>query len=129
MQISGYQKTALESGILKFENNFGLVYLKSVSFYAPEHDPMICWKGSGYTFKSIRKEQVGEVEVYTGILEKGRDKIYSSWWFASGSYKTINQLGWRWKAVKSGENFYLINANAESPLALRNITKDLLNRN
>lgn len=129
LRLKGYQKTVLDNGILKFENNECLVYLKSGTFYAPEHDPMVCWKGSGYTFNSIKKEKVGDIEIYSGVLEKGKDKIYSAWWFDNGKIKTINQFTWRWKAAKGEGNFYLVNANAQNESDLKRITTSLLSQN
>ncbi len=33
---------------------------------------MICWTGSGYQFKKIKKRKIGGHIVYTAVLEKGR---------------------------------------------------------
>ncbi|EOR93667.1 hypothetical protein ADIARSV_3176 [Arcticibacter svalbardensis MN12-7] len=129
INLEGYQKNVLSNGILKFENHEGLVYLKSGAFYAADHDPMVCWRGSGYTFKSIKKTIIGSIVVYTGILEKGGDKIYSSWWFDNGKIKTINQFNWRWRAAKGERNFYLVNVNARNASSLKRITTSLLSKN
>ncbi|HEX8377392.1 MAG TPA: exosortase N [Pedobacter sp.] len=129
ISFPGYKKEILDNGILKFENNDALIYLKSGTYYAPEHDPMVCWKGSGYNFKSIKKETIGSTEIYTGILEKGNDKIYSAWWFDNGKIKTISQFLWRWKAARGQGNFYLVNANAKDASTLRRITTEVLSEN
>ncbi len=109
IRLGGFKKETLEDGIMKFENKEALIYMKSTAFYASEHNPMVCWKGSGYDFKFIKKEIIKGKEVYTGTLIKGKDKIYSAWWFDNGSIKTINQFTWRWHAAKGEGNFYLIN--------------------
>lgn len=126
IQIQGYKKENLENGIMKFENNQSLIYLKPTVFYAPEHNPMVCWKGSGYDFKSIKKEVFSGREIYTGTLVKGNDIIYTAWWFESKQIKTINQLSWRWKALKDNNQFYLININASSAPVLIKIIKKML---
>jgi exosortase N len=114
IMLNGYKKELLQSGIIQFDKPGQLVYLKPTPFYAPEHNPMICWQGSGYNFTSIRKQTIAGREVYSGILTKGADKIYSAWWFDNGSLKTINQFKWRWEAAKGSKPFYLVNVNATS---------------
>ncbi|MDB5014565.1 MAG: exosortase, partial [Daejeonella sp.] len=92
--LSGFKKDILESTVVKFKNKEALIYFKPSPFYAPEHNPMICWTGSGYEFKHIKKETLDGKEVYTAVLVKGNDKIYSTWWFDNGKTKTINQFMW-----------------------------------
>ncbi|OOQ58006.1 exosortase N [Mucilaginibacter pedocola] len=119
IQIQGYHKTPLEGGILKFEDSDALIYLKPAAFYAPEHDPMICWVGSGYTFQNIRRESINGLDVYTATLVKNTDRIYSAWWFDNGHLKTVNQFAWRWAAAKGDNQFYLVNVSAASPQKLK----------
>lgn len=126
IHLSGYTKKQLGGGILKFENKEALVYLKPTAFYAPEHDPMICWTGSGYQFKSIRRENVNGYQIYAATLHKERDRIYAAWWFDNGKTKTINQFAWRWSAAKNEGQYYLVNVNAASPQKLREKVVGLL---
>jgi hypothetical protein len=86
---------------------------------------MICWQGSGYNFTSIRKQTITGREVYSGILTKGADKIYSAWWFDNGSLKTVSQLEWRWTAAQGSKPFYLVNVNASSEAGLLKAVADL----
>ncbi|MEO7211974.1 exosortase N [Mucilaginibacter sp.] len=125
IQLAGYHKKQLDGGILKFENKDALIYLKPTAFYAPEHDPMICWVGSGYAFKSIRKETIGKHELYTATLVKNTDRIYAAWWFDNGQLKTVNQFAWRWAAAKNEGQFYLVNVNASSPQKLKQKIEEL----
>jgi exosortase N len=124
--LKGYQKTFLQNNVLKFENKEALIYMKPTSFYAPEHNPMICWTGSGYEFQLIKKEMINGTEIYTGTLVKGKDKIYASWWFDNGKMKTIDQFQWRWNAARENQDFYLINVNATKSEDLKRITETLL---
>ena len=114
INLYGFRKRKLENGVLKFENKEALIYIKPTAFYAPEHDPKVCWAGSGYVFKSIKKERWQTFELYTAVLEKGKDKIYAAWWFDNGKTQTVDQLRWRWKGIKGEKRFYLINVNAVS---------------
>ncbi len=123
--LKGYNKELLESGVIKFENAAALVYLKPTPFYGPEHNPMICWQGSGYSFTAIRKGLMAGREVYSGVLTKGKDKIYAAWWFDNGSLKTISQFDWRWTAAKGSKPFYLVNVNAATEAGLVNAVKNL----
>ncbi|WP_169304360.1 exosortase N [Pedobacter frigoris] len=125
INLSGYKKTCLANKVLKFENKEALIYIKPTPFYAPEHNPMICWRGSGYEFQFIKKDHIKGIEIYTGILAKGKDRIYASWWFDNGKIKTVSQFSWRWNGVKSN-NFYLVNVNASRPEDLKRITATLL---
>ncbi|HMI01014.1 MAG TPA: exosortase N [Pedobacter sp.] len=127
IQISGFRKTRLETGILKLERKTALIYLKPAAFYIPGHDPKLCWAGSGYIFKNIKSETLAGYEVYTAILQKGKDKIHAAWWFDNGTLKTVNQMTWRWQAAKSGDNFYLVNVNALNRAELEKQAIGLLN--
>jgi len=120
VKLDGFTKIRLDNGILKFENKEALIYMKPSAFYVPGHDPKICWTGSGYVFSNIKKEKWNGVELYTGTLKKGKDKIYAAWWFDNGHMQTIDQLKWRWEGAKSKSPFYLININAATRQMLLN---------
>jgi exosortase N len=126
IQLAGYQKKQLDGGIMKFENADALIYLKPTTFYAPEHDPMICWVGSGYAFKNIRRETIGGHGLYTATLVKNTDRIYAAWWFDNGRLKTVNQVAWRWAVAKNDGQFYLVNVNASSPQKLKQKIEELM---
>jgi exosortase N len=128
IKVAGFKKEVLENSVIKFSNKDALIYLKPTPFYAPEHNPMVCWKGSGYEFSRIKKEIVAGKEIYTGLLVKGKDKIYSTWWFDNGHTKTINQFSWRWEAAKSSSQFYLVNVNASDPLQLKKLVKRMISK-
>ncbi|MCD0489102.1 exosortase N [Pedobacter sp. MC2016-14] len=123
--ISGFARQNLKNGIIKFESQTGLIYIKPAPFYAPEHNPKICWSGSGYTFKYIRKETINGNEIYTGVLVKGKDKIYTAWWFQSRDIKTIDQFKWRWRSARYNESYQLINVNAASKMNLQQLIQTL----
>ncbi|NCD71149.1 exosortase N [Mucilaginibacter agri] len=126
IELHGFAKKEFDNGIMKFDSKEALIYLKPSAFYIPGHDPMICWTGSGYEFSSINKEKIGGVEVYTGLLRKGNDKIYAAWWFDNGETRTIDQLQWRWLALKGNKSFYLVNVNAYSRQNLQKQVKAML---
>lgn len=125
LTMDGFKKSKVADEVLKFENATALIYMKPCKFYSPEHNPMICWTGSGYEFTFIKKEMYGGIEIYTGILIKGKDKLYTSWWFDDGKTKTIDQANWRWKGAM-GQKFFLINVASSKQSDLKRITNDLL---
>lgn len=126
--MTGFGGTVINGEVIKYEKPGVLIYVKPVKrFYGTEHNPMICWIGSGYEFKRIGKKVVEGKEVYTGILKSGNDILYAAWWFDNGTFQTINQADWRWRAFK-GEEFYLINVNCSSEKELLKEVGKLLKR-
>ncbi len=113
----GYKATLLKSGVSKLQSKNALVYIKpSGNFYASDHTPLICWKGSGYKF---RKEQIIEVDnqqVFFAELKSSNstDTLYTCWWYQNDAVKTISQLEWRWRMAKGEEPFRLINITCGS---------------
>ncbi|MFN8889725.1 MAG: exosortase N, partial [Cyclobacteriaceae bacterium] len=70
----------MPGGISKVITNDILLYVKPIpDFFSMEHTPLICWKGSGYEFKGIRKDHSANFEVYRGKLKKGNDYLYTAW--------------------------------------------------
>lgn len=126
IELDGFYKQQMDNGIMKFDGKQTLIYIKPSAFYVPGHDPMICWTGSGYIFNNIKKEQWNGIELYTGTLQKGKDKIYAAWWFDNGYMRTTNQLQWRWEAAKGKHPFYLINVNAANRQVLQRQAGSLL---
>lgn len=128
IRLNGFKKDILESTVVKFKNSEALIYFKPTPFYAPEHSPMVCWQGSGYEFEKIKKDMVNGREIYTALLVKGKDKIYTAWWFDNGKTKTVNQLAWRWEALKSGSEYNLVNVSASNPVYLKKWIYHMINR-
>jgi len=108
--LQGYKITDLPDSITKVENDKALIYMKPIAgFYSSDHHPMICWTGSGYQFKKIREKRIGGHTVYTAVLEKGNDVLYSAWWYENSRDKTISQLQWRWNWMTGGDRYSLVN--------------------
>ena len=128
--VPGYTKKVLESGVVKFEKKNALVYVKPImAFYRTEHSPMVCWTNTGYKFNRIEKKTINNTKLYIGEMSKQGSIVYASWWFDNGKYRTIDQLDWRWRALKGENNFYLVNVNSTDKRKLIEETKQLLNNN
>ena len=129
LTINGFKKEILLSGMIKFENKEALIYYKPVtSFYGADHSPMVCWIGSGYVFKNFRKETISGVEIYTGTLQKGKEIIYTAWWFDNGKQQTIEQFTWRWLNIRGEPDFSLVNVNANNKVMLLQYLQKLLRK-
>jgi len=128
--LPGYNKTKLSSGVIQFRKPDALVYVKPIeSFYRPEHTPLICWIGSGYTLQKITRRTCAGYTVYTGRLHKQNDLLYTAWWFDNGQSKTIEQITWRWQALQGSSSFSLVNVSAETEQKLLRETEAILKRN
>ncbi|MEO6000239.1 MAG: exosortase N [Chitinophagaceae bacterium] len=113
--LSGYRVERVDADILKLTDALSLVYIKDIGgFYSTEHNPMICWKGSGYTFKKVEKSIIQGASVYIAVLIKGDEKLYTAWWYDNSKIRTISQFCWRWDAFKGGSNYALINVTCSN---------------
>lgn len=119
IEVKGFKKEVVED-VIKFTKNNVLLYIKPIkSFFATEHNPMICWIGSGYLLKEIKKTKLQDKEIYVGVLVKDKNKIHTAWWYESNNQQTINQLEWRWDAMNSGKTYHLVNMNASDEAVLQ----------
>lgn len=110
ISLAGFQSEVVKNNVTKLSNDQALIYLKSpVAAYSADHNPMICWSGSGYEFQKVEKIVVDQFEVNASELKKGTITLHTAWWFESRKSKTGDQLDWRTLALKNGEQFYLVN--------------------
>lgn len=110
-----FRCTVVADGITKFEGAEALVYVKPIAaFYSTEHSPLICWRGSGYSFSRINRQRVRGQAVYTGVLAKGADVLYTAWWFDNGRHCTISQWEWRRRMLLGAPPYSLVNVSAAS---------------
>ena len=130
VQLAGYQREALKNGVVKFSDHRSLIYVKPpVPPYRADHNPMICWQGSGYDFGKVYTQKFGELLVNLAELKKGDETLYTSWWFDTGDYRTGSQWGWRWEAFKSNKAFYLVNLTCTTKNNLSETLQSLLREN
>ncbi|MDT8411333.1 MAG: exosortase N [Vicingaceae bacterium] len=130
IEIAGFKKAITNENVLKFENENALIYIKpSCHFFGPDHNPTICWKGSGYEFINIKTEKIGAFEIYKAELKKDNEILQTAWWFDNGQEKIISQLEWRWKTALGNEPYRLINVTAISENELNKQINELLLKN
>ncbi|WP_031530580.1 exosortase N [Dyadobacter crusticola] len=116
VSIPGAYKTdVMKNGVIQCKSEQALIYIKPIpEFFTTEHNPAICWTGSGYELTSIREKHFAGKTVYVGTLKKGSDQLQTAWWFSNQHYTTISQLDWRWKAMRGEGDFQLIYVTAGS---------------
>ncbi len=120
----------MQGGISKVITNDMLLYVKPIpDFFSMEHTPLICWKGSGYEFKGIRKDQSANFEVYRGKLKKGNDYLYTAWWYFNGANATIDQFIWRTDMLRGANRYCLINITSKDESTLNEYLKEILGSN
>ena len=123
-------KTLSKDGILKYENDEILAYLKPIpGFYAAEHSPLICWQGSGYTFGQVKSMLINDIEIYTGVLKKREDTLQTAWWYDNGKTQTASQTAWRTAILKGEPNFNLVNITSIDTATLYKNIKLILKNN
>lgn len=117
--VAGYASSVYAPGILKLESEKALVYVKFIrGFYDTDHNPSVCWKGSGYDFKRVRTQSVAGGEMYTAQLCRANEKLYTAWWYGNGTTATTSHWEWRSRMLKEGGSFAVVNVTAESEAAM-----------
>ncbi|MEM9820448.1 MAG: exosortase N [Bacteroidota bacterium] len=98
------------NGVLELQNEEVLIYLKPpVPFFQGSHDPRFCWRGSGYQLQNINITRVGGKEMYTAVLSKEEDQLYTAWWYENDAHQTPYEWTWRWNSLRQQKEYYLIN--------------------
>jgi exosortase N len=129
-KVNGYKETVSARDIIQYRNKSSLVYLKKIhGFYYSDHNPVICWTGSGYTFSSMVEMDLVGSKIFTGVLNKGKEKLYTAWWYDNGISRTNSQLAWRWNSVKTGKEFSVVNVTTDNQEVLYKEVSAIITRN
>jgi exosortase N len=125
--LPGYTQTIAGDQVIKQTAADALLYVKPIrGFYFTDHQPMICWKGSGFDFFKVEEQTVQGVKMYTAELKKDSSTLYTAWWYESRSRRSSSQLEWRWDALCSGNSYYLVNITVEKKALLEQKIGELL---
>ncbi len=126
--LTGYTVERIDADILKLKNAASLVYIKHIEgFYNTEHNPMICWKGSGYSFERVEKNKIDGQYLYTAVLTKGEEQLYTAWWYDNSKNRTISQMNWRLDVLKGGADYALVNITCADYSDLNRSVREILN--
>lgn len=128
VKARGYEVKHLPENVTQLYNEQALVYVKYIpSYYHSEHHPMICWRGSGFTFERVKEEVWNGQPVYTALLVNGKTQLHTAWWYANGEHCYTSQLAWRWDALQSGRQYSLVNVTSSDETTLRKVIMTLNN--
>jgi exosortase N len=129
IDIHGYEKEVLPGNIAKFTSPTTLIYIKpQTQFYQGEHNPLICWRGSGYTMLNEKIIRIDSVEIYSGQISVSGQTWYTSWWYDNGTYQTVSQFDWRFRTIKGEDKFRLINVTSIDEGMLKDVVRNLLEK-
>lgn len=125
--VAGFNSARVDASIIKLDNPETLVYIKNIpGFYSGDHHPMICWRGSGYSFRQIEKKSIAANTVYTAVLDDGAHQLHTAWWYDNGISRTIDQFTWRWDVFRGAHAYSLVNLTASSETQLEQALTDIL---
>jgi exosortase N len=118
--INGYQMWNFKYGVVQYSNANALIYVKpEVPFYAANHHPRLCWKGSGYAFTHEKMLNIEGHQIITAELKnQNKEILYSAYWFQHGQDIVSGDLDWRWNSLKKGISYKMINITASSEVQL-----------
>lgn len=125
LKLNGYKSLDLKEGIIQYSNNHSIIYQKPTFIFKSEHNPMVCWQGSGYDLQNIKTQNIHNQTVKTGTLISGNDTLYTAWWFDNGSKTMIDQ--WQWRKdqfLNHSKPYFLINMSTENREELNLLIKN-----
>ncbi len=118
--ISGYTVTSHSQGVAKLENSVSLIYVKQIRWFCDtEHNPMMCWTGSGYKMSQVKEDVLDGLTIYSGILQNEDDILYTAWWYSNGISSTNSQLHWRWDLFTGAPAYSLLNVTTADQNTLK----------
>jgi exosortase N len=113
--------------VLKLQQERSLVYVKWLrGFYDSDHNPTLCWKGSGYAFANTKEAMIAGKKLYVAQLQKGGATLYTAWWYGNADHYTTSQWEWRKAALHADERFALVNVTAATEKELHATLKNII---
>lgn len=114
--LTGYTTQQEKFNILQLKNHNSLLYFKPQhAFSISNHNPLICWKGTGYQVHNEQQIEINNVKLYTAVLVNGQEVLHTAWWYDDGqNIKTTNEFLWRYLQLKNDKKFHLINISCRT---------------
>ena len=129
MTLRGFTETPKDYGVLELRRSNQLIYIKPPAGpFQGAHDPRICWQGSGFVFKKIKKEQIDDIAIYTAEITRDSVTLQTAWWYDNGHSQTTEEWDWRWRSLFYGEKYYLINISVlnQEGNSLENLIREVM---
>jgi exosortase N len=129
-EISGYSAAWYNSEVIQYNDANSLIYIKQINgVLGGEHNPVTCWLGLGYQFEKMSETTLANNRIYTGILKKGQEILYSAWWYDNGVDKTTSFFGWRWSVLKGKRPYSIVNITTANQALLNEKVKEVIENN
>lgn len=123
--IQGFEKSMPNIDVTKFSNKESIVFYKPCkSFYQGTHSAAGCWQGSGFHLKGEKVQSVNDTEIMTAKLEKDSIMLHTAWWYESEKDKSIGELNWRLKMLKTGNQYTIVNVSSTSEERLHSLLEE-----
>jgi exosortase N len=111
--LDDWCKEEINQSTVKYFIDEALIYIKApASPFSPDHNPSICWKGSGYHLKQENILNNSGQKYYYAKLVKENEVLHTAWWYSDGEVHIIDNVSWRIKMLRDGKNFDLINVTS-----------------
>ncbi|MGB0429892.1 MAG: exosortase N [Bacteroidia bacterium] len=118
-KIPGFKSKLLKTEILSLQSANTMIYIKpNKGVFRLDHQPMVCWKGSGFELTEFEKVELFGSEVITGKLRNQSSVLYTAWWYDNGKNRTISQWVWRKQMLLGNDNYKLVNVTASNKSSL-----------
>lgn len=128
--IAGYDAAWYNAEVMRYSDVQSLIYIKKINgVLGGEHNPVTCWLGLGYEFERMNETPAGGTSVYTGVLKKGKERLYTAWWYDNGSSRSTSFFGWRWHVLKGEKLYAIINVTTSDQVQLNEKVKEFIERN
>jgi exosortase N len=118
--ISGMQRDQPQLDVLRFHDESMLVYLKApTAAWRADHNPEVCWRGSGYRFAHIQETTIGGRLAMQAWLIQAGDTLHTAWGYHNGTVAVRGAWAWRWRQLCGERPFCLWNVTAADDKTLR----------
>jgi exosortase N len=125
--LPGTTATTLNDHIIRQSSKELLLYIKPIpSFYFSDHQPMICWRGSGFEFNRVEEKIINNRKIFQAVLKKPDATLYTAWWYESKDKYSNSQINWRWDALRNNAHYYLMNVTVSNPEMLSDAVKQVM---
>jgi exosortase N len=126
--VNGYITTVLENNVVRLSNNDVLIYIKpATEFYRGDHNPMVCWRGEGYSLRKETKVKEGDFLINKADLINDDFELKTAWWFQSEEDICTSSFQWRINSIRSKNKYRLINVTAGSQESVNKAIQQLFN--